>query len=412
MTVWVEPEKCKGCKLCIKACPYDAVEIIDGKAVLNERCTGCGACIEVCKDGCIKTDVEEIVVDLSGYSGVWVFAEQQDGIINQATFELLGCANGLAKILKEQVCAVLLGSPSQDLENISKDLIMYGAEKVYLAQDKNLKDYSTISYSKVIVNLIEKEEPSVMLFLATHLGRDLAPRISRNQGVGLTADCTELSIDKETKHMLQTRPAFGGNVMATIVSPKSRPQLATVRPGVMNALKPDKKRKGHVIDIKPKLSKNDLVTKLLEHVCEAHERVNIKDANIIVAGGRGVGSKKGFKLLEELASLLGGEVAGTRVCMENGWIPLARQVGQTGQVVKPELYIACGISGAIQHKAGMQDSRVIVAINKDPDTPLFEIADYSIVGDLHDIIPAFNKILQGYRDGKLPTQTKSQGVGK
>lgn len=399
MAVWIELEKCKGCKLCIKACPYDAVEIIDGKAVLNERCTGCGACIEVCKDGCIKTDVKEEIVDLSGYRGVWIFAEQSDGLLNPAAFELLGCATGLAKTLKEEVCAVLLGSSNQDLEGMTKQLFIYGAKKVYLAQDNNLKEYSTIPYSKTISDIIKQENPSIMLFSATHLGRDLAPRISRNLGLGLTADCTELAIDSETKHMLQTRPAFGGNVMATIISPKSRPQLATVRPGVMSALKPNKKQNGQVIKFKPKLTKNDLITKLVEHICEEKEQVNIKDAKVIVAGGRGVGSKKGFNTIEDLAKLLGAEVAGSRICVENGWIPMTRQVGQTGQMVRPELYIACGISGAIQHKAGMQESRVIVAINKDPDAPIFEIADYSIVGDLHEIVPAINKALQAHRMG-------------
>lgn len=405
MAVWIEPEKCKGCKLCIKACPYDAVEIIDGIAVLNERCTGCGACIEVCKDGCIKTDVKEEKVDLSGYKGVWVFAEQRDSVLNPAALELLGCANGLAKVLKEEVNAVLLGGPKQKLDGIAKELIKFGAKKVYIAEDKNLSEYSTIPYSKTIIDIITQENPNIMLFSATHLGRDLAPRISRNLELGLTADCTELTIDKETKHMLQTRPAFGGNVMATIISPKSRPQLATVRPGVMDAISPDKKRKGQIIKIKPKLTSNDLIMKLIEHVCEAREKVNIKDAKVIVAAGRGVGSKKGFKVIEELAGLLNGEVAGSRICVENDWIPMERQVGQTGQVVKPDLYIACGISGAIQHKAGMQESRTIVAINKDPDAPIFEIADYSIVGDLHDILPAITDALKKYR------VYQSQGVG-
>jgi electron transfer flavoprotein alpha subunit len=388
MVVWIEPEKCN-----------------DGKAVLNERCTGCGACIEVCKDGCIKTDIKEEVVDLSGYKGVWIFAEQRDGILNTAVFELLGCATGLAKEIKEEVCAVLLGASNQGLEAMAEELFIYGAKKVYLAQDNNLKEYSTIPYSKTISDLIKRENPSIMLFSATHLGRDLAPRISRNLGLGLTADCTELTIDSETKHMLQTRPAFGGNVMATIISPKSRPQLATVRPGVMSSLKPNKKQKGQILKIKPKLTKSDLIAKLVEHICEEKEQVNIKDAKVIVAGGRGVGSKNGFKAIEELAKLLGAEIAGSRICVENGWIPMMRQVGQTGQMVRPELYIACGISGAIQHKAGMQESRVIVAINKDPDAPIFEIADYSIIGDLHEVVPAINKALKAHRAGS------SQGVG-
>ena len=398
MTVWIEPEKCKGCKLCIKACPYDAIEIIDGIAVLNERCTGCGACIDVCKDGCIKTDIVEEEVDLSGYKGVWVFAEQRNGVLNPAALELLGCASGLAKNLKEELCAVLFGDASQKLNKMAKELIKYGAKKVFIGENKNLKEYTTSPYSKVIIDLIKEQNPSILLLSATHIGRDLAPRISRNLGVGLTADCTQLSIDDKTKHMLQTRPAFGGNVMATIISPKTRPQLATVRPGVMSPIKPDKKRKGEIIKIKPKLSKKDLMTKLVQYVKESHERVNLQDAKVIVAGGRGLGSEKGFKLLQKLAEVIGGEVAGTRVTIENGWLPLDRQVGQTGQVVRPELYIACGISGAIQHKAGMQDSRVIVAINKDPEAPIFEIADFSIVGDLHEIVPAIIKKLSSETD--------------
>ncbi|WP_455391855.1 FAD-binding protein [[Eubacterium] cellulosolvens] len=394
MTVWIEPENCRGCKLCIKACPYDAIEIVDGVAVLNERCTGCGACLEVCKDGCIKSDIKDEVVDLSGYSGVWVFAEQRNGVLNPAVLELLGCASGLAKNLKEELFAVLLGDASQKLEKIVKELIAYGAEKVYVAEDKNLKEYTTTPYAKTIIGLIKENSPSILLLSATHIGRDLAPRISRNLEVGLTADCTELTIDKETKHMLQTRPAFGGNVMATIISPKTRPQLATVRPGVMTALKPNKKRKGKIIKITPKISKKDLMTKLREFVREPHGQVNLQDARVIVAGGRGLGSDKGFKQLQELAAVIGGEVAGTRVVVENGWLTPDRQIGQTGQIVRPELYIACGISGAIQHKAGMQDSRVVIAINKDPDAPIFEIADYSIVGDLHEIVPALTKALR------------------
>ncbi len=394
MTVWIEPKDCKGCKKCIKACPYDAIEIVDGIAVLNERCTGCGACIDVCKYGCIKTDVKDEIVDLSGYKGVWVFAEQRQGVLNPATFELLGCASNMASTLKEELCAVLLGDASQKLNKMAEELIMYGAEKVFIAENKNLKDYTTTPYSKVIIELIKEHNPSIILLSATHIGRDLAPRISRNLCVGLTADCTKLTIDNETKHMLQTRPAFGGNVMATIISPKTRPQMATVRPGVMTALKPNKKRKGKIIKLKPKIAKKDLMTKLLAYAKESHERVNLQDAKVIVAGGRGLGSEKGFKLLQELAQVIGGEVAGTRITIENGWLTTDRQIGQTGQVVKPELYIGCGISGAIQHKAGMQDSKVIVAINKDPDAPIFEIADYSIVGDLHEIVPAITNELK------------------
>ena len=294
---------------------------------------------------------------------------------------------------------------------MANELIMYGAKKVHIVEDKRLKNYTTIPYSKAIKDLIITQKPSIMLFSATHLGRDLAPRIARNLGVGLTADCTELTIDKTTGHMLQTRPAFGGNVMATIVSPKTRPQLATVRPGVMKALKPNPKNKGKIIKTKPKFNKRDLVTQLIKHKAEKTKRVNLKDAKVIVAGGRGVGSKNGFKAVQELADVLGGEVAGWRICVENNWIPMDRQVGQTGQMVRPELYIACGISGTIQHKAGMQDSRVIVAINKDPDAPIFEVADYTIVGDLHEIVPALTKALKE-RAANIKSTGTAKGVAK
>jgi electron transfer flavoprotein alpha subunit len=257
-----------------------------------------------------------------------------------------------------------------------------------------LAHYQTVPYTKVLAEAITQFKPAIVLIGATHIGRDLAPRLARRLELGLTADCTELAIDPREGHLLQTRPAFGGNVMATILSKRTRPQMATVRPGIMKALPRDQGRRGEIIPLKVRLTKGDLATKLLEVVKEKKGRVDLSQARIIVAGGRGCGSEKGVRGLQELAEALGGELAGSRVAVELGWIPMERQIGQTGQSVRPELYIACGISGAIQHKAGMQNAKHIIAINKDPLAPIFEIADYRLVGDLQEIVPALTKAVQ------------------
>ena len=384
MTVWIEIDLCNGCKLCIKACPYGAVELEDGKAHILDRCTSCGACIETCKQEAIQTDAQpRSIPDFSDRKGVWVFAEQRGGKLGRVTLELLGKARELAGTLRHDVSALLLGDKVSDL---GETLIRYGAKKVYLAEHPILRDYRTTSYTHVIAELVNQFKPNIFLMGATHIGRDLAPRVSRRVGVGLTADCTELSIDPDESILLQTRPAFGGNVMATIANRYSRPQMATVRPGVMGAIeRPD--NKGDVIRHEISLSEEDIGTTVLEVVKEERKGVDLSQAKVIVAGGRGVGDASGFKVLEDLASAIGGEVAGTRVAVEEGWIPADRQIGQTGQSVRPELYIACGISGAIQHRAGMMNSRYVIAINKDPRAPIFQVADWGMVGDLHEVIP-------------------------
>ena len=383
MTIWIEVDLCNGCKRCIKACPYDAIELRDGKAHILDRCTSCGACLEVCKEKAIQTDAEpRVIPDFSDRKGVWVFAEQRGGKLNRVSLELLGKAQELAGTLNQQVSALVLG---YQISGISDILIKYGADDVYAAEHRALKDYRTNSYAKVVEELVNQYRPNILLMGATHIGRDLAPRVSRRVGVGLTADCTELSIDSDEGILLQTRPAFGGNVMATIANRYSRPQMATVRPGVMEALeKPG--NKGNVIRHKFSLTEKEIGTKVLEIVKEKKKGVNLSKAKVIVAGGRGVGDAGGFKVLKKLANALGGEVAGTRVAFEEGWIPVSQQVGQTGQSVRPELYIAFGISGAIQHRAGMMNSRYIIAINKDPRAPIFQVADWGIVGDLHKVV--------------------------
>ncbi|MFO7461579.1 MAG: FAD-binding protein [Desulfatiglandales bacterium] len=383
MAVWIEVDLCNGCKRCIKTCPYGAVELRDGKAEILDRCTSCGACLQVCKQKAIHTDVApRKIPDFTDRQGVWVFAEQRDGVLHPVSLELLGKAGELAAPLKQSVSALLLG---YRVSGLGKTLIEYGAETVYVAEHQALKDFRTNAYTKVIEDLIKSHKPNILLMGATHVGRDLAPRVSRRVEVGLTADCTELTIDPEEGILLQTRPAFGGNVMATIANRYSRPQMATVRPGVMEA-KRKAGAKGKIVKHKVSLKEKDIGTKVLELVREKKKGVNLSEAKVIVAGGRGVGNAEGFKVLESLASLLGGETAGTRVAVEEGWIPADRQIGQTGQSVRPELYIACGISGAIQHRAGIMNSRYIVAVNKDPRAPIFQVADWGIVGDLHDVV--------------------------
>lgn len=395
MKVWIEKDKCTACELCLASCPYDAISIIIDTAVINERCTGCGACLDACKKEAILSDRKETEhVDLSGHKGVWIFAEQSDGVLNKGALELIGSGQELGKELGEELCVMLLG---ENVAHLTGELSAYGAKKIYLAQNEKLRSYQTNAYSKIISGIIEKYKPAVLLFSATLTGRDLAPRIAQRLRVGLTADCTELTIDKEKGDLLQTRPAFGGNIMATIISPKTRPQMATVRPGVMKLKKSSAKTKAiktKIIECKVKLNKTDIKTKILEVIKERRRYTNLQDSKVIIGGGRGIRSEKGVKILEQLAEAIGGEVAGTRVAVEKGWMTQERQIGQTGLSVSPELYIACGISGSIQHRAGIQNARIIVAINTDEDAPIFDIADYKIVGDLFEIVPALTEALR------------------
>jgi electron transfer flavoprotein alpha subunit/NAD-dependent dihydropyrimidine dehydrogenase PreA subunit len=391
MGIWIELDLCNACRKCLKTCPYGAVEMKDGKAHILDRCTSCGACLAVCKQKAIFSDVApRTVPDFSAWTGIWVFAEQRDGMLNKTSLELLGKAQELGRELNQGVSAVLLGYRVAEL---CDSLMRNGADTVYLAEHKALKDYRTGAYANVVADLIREYRPNILLMGATHTGRDLAPRISRRVAVGLTADCTGLSIDPDEGILLQTRPAFGGNVMATIANRYSRPQMATVRPGVMEAAKTPG-TKGTVIRKKVSILEKDIGTKLLELVREKKKGVDISEAKVIVAGGRGVGDAAGFKTLEKLAGSLGGEVAGTRVAVEEGWIPAENQVGQTGKSVRPELYIACGISGAIQHRAGMMGARYVIAVNRDARAPIFQVADWGIVGDLHEVVPELTRQLR------------------
>lgn len=393
MSTWIESEKCNGCGRCFKTCPYGAVEIgNDDKAHILETCISCGACIESCPQKAIQTDVtKRTIPDFSNVHGVWIIAEQHYGELNPISLELLGIARHLASELNQEVVILLLGDDS--ITSMSKTLIQHGADRVLLLRHPELREYRTDVYTDTIETIVSSRQPNILLIGATLLGRDLAPRLARRLQTGLTADCTGLAIDPGEKILLQTRPAFGGNIMATIVCRYSRPQMATVRPGVMVARKIPENR-GIVEEIPLTISPRTNTARIIETIRTAGRKIKLNDAKSIVAGGRGLGSAAAFSQLEKLAAVINGEIAGTRIAVENGWIPAERQVGQTGQTVRPELYIACGISGAVQHRAGMMNSRYIIAINKDANAPIFKIADWGIVGDVHQVVPELTARLQ------------------
>ncbi|MBQ4650775.1 MAG: electron transfer flavoprotein subunit alpha/FixB family protein [Firmicutes bacterium] len=346
--------------------------------------------------------------EFADYKNVWVFAEQRNGKLMNVALELVGEGHKLSREISEdtKVCAVLVGDK---VEALKDELYAYGADAVYLLEDPLLGQYTTDGYAKVITDAINEYKPEIVLFGATHIGRDLAPRVAARLNTGLTADCTRLDVnvanymdyleanttasltgldrEDQSKGLKQTRPAFGGNLMATIITPNTRPQMATVRPGVMAKMEKAEGATGELVKVDVKLAASDINVEVLEVVKAAKEMVSLTDAKIICSGGRGLGGPEGFKLIEELAEAVGGVVGASRAAVDAGWIHPSHQVGQTGTTVKPEIYFACGISGAIQHLAGMQTSKIIIAINKDPECPMMKLADYAIEGDLKKVIP-------------------------
>jgi electron transfer flavoprotein alpha subunit len=328
------------------------------------------------------------------YRGVWVFAEQREGSLQKVSLELVGKGREIADKLGEKLTAVLLG---YEVEKLSETLIEHGVDEVVLVDNPNLKNYTTDAYAKVMCDLITDMKPEILFIGASYIGRDLGPRVAGRLKTGLTADCTSLDIEEATGNLLMTRPAFGGNLMATIECPNHRPQMSTVRPGVFSVPAAVEGRSGKVYRVETDLSEENIRTKVLEVMKSLKDNVDLTESEIIVSGGRGVGSREGFELLNELAEALGGTVGGSRAVVDTGVVEKQRQVGQTGKTVRPKMYIACGISGAIQHLAGMQESEYIIAINKDENAPIMHVADLAVVGDLYKIIPEMIKEINAHK---------------
>ena len=380
-------DKCIACGQCVEVCPFGVLRLEGETLVIGDGCNLCGACVEVCEVEALAVPETEGLAPRpeTPPDGVWVLAEQRHGELAPVTIELLGEARRLAEVLGVKVAAVLLGD---GVAHLSEALLYAGANQVYLAEHPRLADFVEETYAAALTELAQKFQPEIILAGATYLGRAFIPQVAAALKTGLTADCTAFAIDPEKRLLLQTRPAFGGNIMATIITPRTYPQMATARPGVFKPALPAAAPTGEVIRVDLAALEKSPRSRFVGTVPEIKERIPLNAAEVIVAGGRGLKEAKHVKLLEELADLLGGAVGATRAAVDAGWIPYAQQIGQTGKTVSPKLYIACGISGATQHLVGMQSSDVIVAINKDPQAPIFQVADVGLVGDLFEIVPA------------------------
>jgi len=388
----IDRELCIGCEACVDACAFDAIHLDEeGIAAANDNCTACGACIDECPTEALSLPAAQapiiVTPDLDAYEGVWFWVEQFQGQAGSISWEMAGKGRQLADQLGVALTACVLGS---GVEPVAQEAIAYGADRVFLVDDPTLSSYRTDPYAAVMVDLVDRFKPEILIMGASSRGRDLAGSIATRLVTGLTADCTGLEIDPETRQLRQTRPAFGGNIMATILCPNHRPQMATVRHRVFEVPEKDDAREGQIVRERALMVEDEIATKVIDFLAE-EENVNLADARIIVSGGRGVKGPEGFEPIRELAQVLGGAVGASRAAVDAGWIPYAHQVGQTGRTVRPDLYIACGISGAIQHLAGMRTAKVIVAINRDPEAPIFEVAHYGIVGDLFEVVPALTE---------------------
>ncbi|MCL1980913.1 MAG: electron transfer flavoprotein subunit alpha [Proteobacteria bacterium] len=389
----IDSDKCTACGVCENSCAFGAITIQADCAVVNESCTLCGSCVENCPEQAlrIETAAKQEQADLGEYAGIMVFAECRHGKIAPVSYELLGIGRKLADQRGAKLSAVLPGGVVSEL---APSLIAAGADIVFLAEHPILEQFREDLYAKVLESVIRERKPEVVLAGATAIGRSVIPYVATAINAGLTADCTRLEIREKDGMLLQTRPAFGGNIMATIECPLTRPQMATVRPKVMAPAEPDPSRTGEVISLQLPAQLLRSRVEVLETVVNTEDQVNIQEFEILVAGGRGLDSAKGFALMRELAAELGGAVAASRAAVDAGWIPYPHQVGQTGKTVSPKLYIACGISGAVQHAVGMQSAEIVVAINRDKDAPIFDIATYGVVGDLYEVVPRLIQRLQ------------------
>ncbi len=389
----VSSEKCIGCGICVSSCPFSCITLIDGLAVIGEDCRLCGACVEVCPENAITIKETRREIDLSAYKGVLVFAEQKDGVVHPVAFELLGKGRELAEQLEEPVYAVIIGS---GVQQGAEELVARGADKVFVYDDPVLAVFRDDPYSALLAELVLEEKPSIFLIGATVIGRSLGPKVAACLDTGLTADCTGLEIDPETGLLMQTRPAFGGNIMATIICPDRRPQMSTVRYKVMREAERDPTREGEIVEKSVDVDRLPDRIKVLDFQPVADE-VSIVDADIVVSGGLGLGDPKGFELIEELAHVLGGAVGASRPTVDEGWIEYRHQVGLSGRTVRPKLYMACGISGAVQHLAGMKTSDVIISINSDKEAPIFNVSSLGAVGDLYEVVPRLIEKIKEYR---------------
>jgi electron transfer flavoprotein alpha subunit len=385
-------DDCDSCGICVESCPFSSIKIIEGKAVIGEGCRVCGICVDVCPQGAISIKDEEIREDL-GHKGVLVFVEHRKGNTHPVAYELLGKGKQLAETLMEPLYAVIIG---YGLDKGVKELTYRGAEKVFAYDDPFLENFRIDPYTEILSSLLVDLKPNIVLIGATAIGRALGPRVAARLKTGLTADCTGLEIDSETGLLLQTRPAYGGNIMATIITPKSRPQMATVRYKVMDEAPRDETLKSEIINKSVEINKLPDRVKVLDFE-PASEEVSIVEAGIIVSGGKGLQNPEGFKVIEELAKELQAAVGASRPTVDEGWINYRHQVGLSGRTVRPQIYFACGISGAVQHLAGMKTSETIISLNKDPNAPIFNVSTIGAVGDLYEVIPRLIKKIREYK---------------
>ncbi|HEX2949570.1 MAG TPA: electron transfer flavoprotein subunit alpha [Armatimonadota bacterium] len=396
MSIRVIQDKCVGCKICTKVCPQNAISV-EGKlaTIAVESCTYCGSCVSACKFKSIVIEIEKQAREnLDDYKGVWVFGEHDNGKLAGVVPELIGKGRELADARKTELVVVVLGN---ELEALGEELAKYPVDKVILADHPKLARFRPEPYTRVLSNLARTYKPEIILAGATTTGRSFLARVATELYTGLTADCTGLAIGDDDGLLYQTRPAFGGNIMATILCPYTRPQMSTVRHKVMPAVQPGCCARAEIVRIQPQEHLLTSSVDILDFIRDATQQVNIVDADLIVSGGRGMGKPENFALLKELADLLGGAVGASRAAVDSGWMPYPHQVGQTGKTVCPKLYIACGISGAVQHLAGMQSSDCIIAINKDPNAPIFEVADFGFVGDAVEVVTELIKQIKNAR---------------